>query len=181
MVIGLGNVIGIDVVGDELVIVSVRWRVVVPLLFTLALFCVILAPESSRGRQLGSCRRYGVVSSTFWESLTPTGDSLITWASRFDEGVTSWVAGKRLYCFFFLLVFGGDSDLSSSNGRGDNGINCISSSSAPDLASSDVLILVASLRSPSPKSNLSIAESTTVSVMVPPGRLGLCIGDGSWM
>jgi hypothetical protein len=108
-----------------------------------------------------------------------TGDSLITRASRFDEGVTSCTAGKRLYCFFFLLVFGGDSDLSSSNGRGDNGINCISSSSAPGFASYEVLL--ASLRSPSPKSNRSIAPLTTAGVVLPPMRFGLCAGDGSWM
>ena len=45
MVVGLGKVI---VVGDELEIVSVRWRVLV-------LFGVVLAPERSRGRQLDSC------------------------------------------------------------------------------------------------------------------------------
>jgi hypothetical protein len=168
VVVGLGKVI---VVGDELEIVSVRWRMLV-------LLWVILAPERSRGRQLGSCCRYGVESSTLC-GLSPTAwDSLIARASRFDEGVTSCTAGKRLYCFF-LLVFGDDSDFISSNGRGDNEINCISSSSAPDFASSDVL--VASLRSPSPKSNLFIAPSTTAGLGTPLRRFGLCDGDGSWV
>ena len=45
MVVGLGKVI---VVGEELEIVSVRWRVLV-------LFGVILALERRRGRQLDSC------------------------------------------------------------------------------------------------------------------------------
>jgi hypothetical protein len=169
VVVGLGKVICVDVVGDAVEIVSVRWRV----------FWVNLALERSRGRQLDSCWRCDVDSSTLWRSLLITGDSFIIWASRFEDGVTSCTAGKRLYCFFFLSVFGGDSGLSSSNGRGDNGINCISSSSAPDFASSDVL--VASLRSPSPKSKRSIAVSPTTRVAPPTGRFGLCAGDGSWM
>jgi hypothetical protein len=169
VVVGLGKVI---VVEDELEVVSVRWRMLV-------LLWVILAPERSRGRQLGSCCRYGVGSSTLCGLPSMTWDSLTACASRLDEGVTSCTAGKRLYCFFFLLVFGGDSDFSSSKGRGDNEINCISSSSAPDFTSPDVL--VASLRSPSPKSNLLIAPSTAAGLVAPPGRFGLCDGDGSWV
>jgi uncharacterized membrane-anchored protein len=53
VVVGLGKVAGIEVVGEELEIVSVRWRVM-GLLFVL-LFWIILALERSRGRQLGSC------------------------------------------------------------------------------------------------------------------------------
>lgn len=48
MVVGLGKFICVDVVGDAVEIVSVRWRVV-------GLLLVIFAPERSRGRQLDSC------------------------------------------------------------------------------------------------------------------------------
>lgn len=159
-------------------IVLVGWRV--DGLVLVLLFGVIFALESSRGRQLGSCWRYGVVPSIRREGSS-IGESLITRASRFDEGVTSCTARKRLYCFFFFLsVLGGDSGFSSSsNGRGDSGISCISSSSAPDFASSDVL--VGSLRSSSPKSKRSIALSTAADVLSPPKRFRLCAGDGSWM
>jgi hypothetical protein len=47
VVVGLGKVIWVDVVGDAVETVSVRWRVG-------GLLLVILAPDRSRGRQLGS-------------------------------------------------------------------------------------------------------------------------------
>jgi len=57
VVVGLGKVI---VVGELLVIVWVRWRVVGLLLLLLSLLLLVLvwlifAPESSRGLQLDSC------------------------------------------------------------------------------------------------------------------------------
>jgi hypothetical protein len=113
--------VSVGVACVELHIVSARRRVGVGVL-------VSFAPERSLGRQLESRRPPDMVSVDWRESV---GESLITCASLWAEGVASFTAGKRLY---FFACGAPVSDFSSSNGRGDSGINCISSS-APEVAS----------------------------------------------
>jgi hypothetical protein len=156
VVVGVGG----DVTWVELDIVSARRRTGVGVL-------VNFAPDRSLGRQLDSCWRLGVVSAASWDS---TGESLITRASLLVDGVTSLTAGKRLY---FFACGGPGSILSSSNGRGDNGMSSISSS-APDLTSD-----VSTDWFRSPRSNRSIAGSTAG--VASTGKAGLFNGDGSWM